>query len=116
MTITNENCQMLVLQPQGRLDCDSSKLLEAQFTRLMLQRGTLWVIDLAQVDFMDSSGLVALITGLKAARASNCRLVLCNLPEPVKLIVELTQLDSVFEIYESYDAVLTSTEPSVLAA
>ncbi|WP_228054482.1 STAS domain-containing protein [Gloeocapsopsis crepidinum] len=116
MTITNENCPMLVLQPQGRLDCDGSKLLEAQFMRLMLQRGTLWVVDLAQVDFMDSSGLVALITGLKAARGNNCRLVLCHLPEPIKLILELTQLDSVFEICESYDAVLTLTEPAILAA
>lgn len=107
---------MIVLQPQGRLDCEASKLLEAQFTRLMGQRDTLWVVNLAQVDFMDSSGLVALITGLKAARESGCRLVLCHLPEPVSLILELTQLDSVFEICESYDAVLTLTDTPALAA
>jgi anti-anti-sigma factor len=107
---------MLVLQPQGRLDFDGSKLLEAQFTKLMLQRGTLWVVDLAQVDFMDSSGLLALVGGLKVARENNCRLVLCHLPEPIKLILELTQLDSVFKICDSYDAVLTLTEPSALAA
>lgn len=67
----------------------------------------LWVIDLAQVDFIDSSGLVALVAGLSAARSSGCRLVICNLQAPVQMVFELTQLDSVFEIFDTYDAVLT---------
>ncbi|AFZ31427.1 anti-sigma-factor antagonist [Gloeocapsa sp. PCC 7428] len=116
MNITHKNGHMVVLHPQGRLDCDGSKRLEAQLTRLMVQRHSLWVINLSQVDFMDSTGLVALITGLKAARESGCRLVLCHLPEPVKLILELTQLDSVFEICEDYNAVLTLTQTPALAA
>ena len=66
---------------------------------------------MAQVDFLDSSGLVALLTGLKAALQSGCRLVLCNLQASVRSIFELTQLDSVFEIYESYEVFLTSLEP-----
>lgn len=115
MTITNDHCQMIVLQPKGRLDCEGSKLLESQFNKLMLRRDPLWLIDLAQVDFMDSSGLVALVTGLKAARATKCRLVLCHLTEPIKLILELTQLDTVFEIYDSYDAALLLNESPVAA-
>ncbi|PPS44761.1 STAS domain-containing protein [Chroococcidiopsis sp. TS-821] len=116
MSITHKNGRVIVLHPQGRLDCDGSKQLEAQFTRLMGQRNLLWVINLSQVDFMDSAGLVALITGLKAARESSCRLILCHLPEPVKLILELTQLDSVFEICEDYNAVLNLTKTPALAA
>lgn len=105
-----------MLQPQGRLDFDNSKILESQFTRLKLQRNALWVINLKQVDFMDSSGLIGLIAGLKAARESGSRLVLCNVPDPIRLILELTQLDSVFETFESYDAVLTTANTPALAA
>ena len=107
MTLTQE-CQLIVIEPQGRLDLQGGKALGQQLNNLMPNRHDLWVIDLDQVDFMDSSGLVALVTGLKAARQSGCRLVLCNVQAPVRLIFELTQLDSVFEIFESYDAVLTT--------
>jgi len=115
MTITRE-CQLIVLQPEGRLDLQRGKILEQQLTGLVPQRQALWVIDLAKVDFMDSSGLVALITGLKAARKCDCRLVLCNVQAPVQLIFELTRLDSVFEIFESYDVLLSAVKAPVLAA
>jgi len=108
--------QLIVLQPQGRLDLQNGKVLEQQMAGLVPQPHDLWVLDLAQVDFMDSSGLVTLVTGLKAARKIGCRLVLCNVQAPVRLVFELTQLDSVFEIFESYDAVLTTVKTPVLAA
>lgn len=115
MTITQE-CQLIVLQPEGRLDLHGSKILEQQLTGLVPQRQALWVIDLVKVDFMDNSGLIALVTGLKEARKFDCRLVLCNLQAPVRLIFELTWLDSVFEIFESYDALLSTVNAPVLAA
>ncbi|MFM6276942.1 MAG: STAS domain-containing protein, partial [Dolichospermum sp.] len=74
------------------------------------QNHQLWVIDLADVDFMDSSGLVPLVKGLTKARQSGCRLVLCNVKAPVKLILELTQLDSVFEIFPNYEDIFTSPQ------
>lgn len=115
MSVTQE-CQLIVLQPQGRLDLQGGMALGEQIAGLVPQRHDLWVINLAKADFMDSSGLVALVTGLKAARQSGCRLVLCNVQAPVRLIFELTQLDSVFEIFDTYDAVLTTVKTLAVAA
>ena len=115
MALTQE-CQLIALQPQGRLDLQGSKTLEKHLAGIIPQIHALWVIDLAQVDFMDSSGLVALVMGLKAARKHGCRLVLCNVQAPLQLIFDLSKLDSVFEIFESYDAVLTTVNTLVLAA
>ena len=113
--MSTQECQLIVLQPQKRLDLEGGKTLEEQLAGLVPQHQALWVIDLAKVDFMDSAGLVSLVAGLKAARNSACRLVLCNVQAPVRLIFELTQLDSVFEIFDSYDALLTTVNaPSVL--
>jgi anti-anti-sigma factor len=106
MVLTQEY-KLIVFQPQGRLDLQHGKVLREQLTSLVPQPQHLWVIDLAQVDFMDSSGLSALVSGLSASRSSGCRLVICNLQAPIRIIFELTQLDSVFEIFDSYDAVLT---------
>lgn len=107
-TAHTQGYQLIVLQPQGRLDLQRCTTLEKQLASLVPQSHDLLVIDLASVDFMDSYGLVALVKGLKAARKSNCRLVLCNVQASVRLVFELTQMDSVFEIFESYDAVLTT--------
>jgi anti-anti-sigma factor len=115
MALTQEY-QLIVLQPQGHLDLQGGKALEKHLVSLVPQPHDLCVIDLTQVDFMDSSGLVALVTGLKTARKCGCRLVLCNVQAPVRLILELTQLDSVVEIFESYDAVLTTVNAFMLAA
>lgn len=106
MALTQEY-KLIVFQPQGRLDLQHGKVLREQLASLVPQSQHLWVIDLAKVDFMDSSGLSALVTGLSAARSSGCRLVICNLQAPIRIIFELTQLDLVFEIFDSYDAVLT---------
>ena len=108
--------RLVVLQPQGRLDLQGGTALEKHLLSLVPQPHALCVIDLTQVDFMDSSGLVALVTALKTARKNGCRLVLCNVQDPVRLVFELTHLDSVFEIFESYDAVLTTVNFSVLTA
>ena len=113
--MVTQEYQLIVLQPQGRLDLQGGKALEKHLVSLVPQPHDLCVIDLAQVDFMDSSGLVALATGLKAARKSSCRLVLCNVQASIRLIFELTRLDSVFEIFENYDAVLTTVNSTVLA-
>jgi len=114
MTHTQES-QLIVLQPQGRLDLQCCKTLEKQLASFVPQPHNLLVVDLSQVDFMDSHGLVALVKGLKAARKSGCRMVLCNLQAAVRLVFELTQMDSVFEIFESYDAVLSNVRALVAA-
>ena len=108
---STQGYQVIVLQPQGRLDLQGGRILREQLAGLVPQPQNLWVIDLAQVDFLDSYGLVALVTGLKAALNSGTCLVLCNLQASVRIIFELTQLDSIFEIYESYEAFLTSLKP-----
>ncbi|WP_375479912.1 STAS domain-containing protein [uncultured Nostoc sp.] len=59
------------------------------------------MIHLVKIDFIDSSGLTALLKGVSSIRSSACSSVICNLQAPVRMIFELTQMDSVFEIYEN---------------
>lgn len=57
------------------------------------------VINLSNVEFMDSTALSTLVQGMKRAREKGGELYLCGLQSPVRLIFELTRLDRVFEIY-----------------
>jgi anti-sigma B factor antagonist len=107
-----QKTQVVLFKPQGSVDLQGGIALSNEMSKVAPQPHQLWAIDLAEVDFMDSSGLVSLVTGLKAAHHSGCRLVLCNVKAPVRLILELTQLDSVFEIFHTYEDVLTIAEDS----
>ncbi|MBF2064402.1 MAG: STAS domain-containing protein [Calothrix sp. C42_A2020_038] len=107
MTISSKS-QVVLFKPSERIDSQTGVNLNEKMNQITPNPNQLWVIDLADVNFMDSSGLVPLVNGLKTARQNGCRLVLCNVQTPVRLVLELTQLDSVFEIYNTYeDAILT---------
>ncbi|BAY45422.1 anti-sigma-factor antagonist [Scytonema sp. HK-05] len=110
MTIITPKCQVVLFKPEGRIDLAGGTVLSERMAAVVPERNQLWVIDLAKVDFMDSSGLVSLVKGLKSARQSGCRLVLCNVQAPVRLVLELTQLDSVFEIFNAYEDIFTVVE------
>ncbi|MEM6401324.1 MAG: STAS domain-containing protein [Cyanobacteria bacterium P01_D01_bin.116] len=114
MTFTQER-QVTLFKPEGRMDLQGGNALSEQISSVVPTSGQLWVIDLAKVDFMDSSGLVSLVKGLKTARQYNCRLVLCNVTAPVRLVLELTHLDSVFAIYGTYEDALSIQENQSLA-
>ncbi len=107
---TREIKQPIILQPQARLDSLGGKALQKQVAAIAAEEHDVWVIDMTQVDFVDSSGLFALVAGLRSAREQRCRFAICNVKATVKLIFEITQLDRVFEIFESYDALIQALE------
>ena len=106
MTFTQER-QVTLFKPEGRMDLQGGNALSEKIASAVAKSEQFWVIDLAKVDFMDSSGLVSLVKGLKTARQYSCRLVLCSVTAPVRLVLELTHLDSVFAIYNNYEDALS---------
>lgn len=96
-----EESKSVLIQPQGLLDSQGGASLQQQLSAIEHQRYPLWILDLSQVEFIDSAGLFALVSGLNTASRNQCRLVVCNLPPAVQIIFEITQLDQAFEIFES---------------
>jgi anti-sigma B factor antagonist len=67
------------------------------------------VLHLEDVDFVDSSGLGTLVRLLQHARASGGELRLCNIPKPVRQTLTLTNILSLFPVYESEgDAIIAA--------
>lgn len=102
-----------VLKPRHRFDIQEAAILKQQLAEIVQERHPLLVIDMTDVEFIDSSGLGVLVIGMKTARDSGCRLVICNLQATVRLLFEITQLDKVFEIFDSLEAIPSS--PPALA-
>jgi anti-anti-sigma factor len=57
-------------------------------------------LDFCATQFMDSSGLGALVACHKISEAQNAKMVLQNVAAPVRLVLTMTQLDQVFAIEE----------------
>ena len=64
------------------------------------------VMNLENVEYIDSSGLGALVTLLKKLRSGNGKLVLVNPKSSVKQILGLTNLDKVFIIKNSMESAI----------
>ena len=107
--------QHIILQPQNCLDSKAGSLLREQLAEIVPDRHKLWIIDMGAVDFIDSSGICALVGGLNAARRRGCRHVICNLSATVKLIFDVTQLDQLFEIFDSFDQIISAQTPARVA-
>jgi anti-anti-sigma factor len=58
------------------------------------------VVDLKDVNYMDSSGIGALVAGQKKMRAHNGKFALINIHDDVLNILKLATLDRFFTIYE----------------
>lgn len=66
------------------------------------------VIDLRDVDWMNSSGLGILIGGLSAIRKSGGDLRLASVTEKIEEVLRITKLDRVFDVYGSTDEAVSS--------
>ena len=64
------------------------------------------ILDLADVEFVDSSGLSVLVFALKCVRAIDGEAVLLNPSQNVLSLIELTRLHEVFEIFMDRDSAI----------
>jgi anti-anti-sigma factor len=62
------------------------------------------LIDFQGVTFMDSSGLGALVLSFKTLQESGIKMVMCSINEQVRMLFELTGMDSVFTIIPNQEA------------
>ena len=84
-----------VLSCSGRLNMTAAPQLKGLLDRTVADGRNRVVVDLAGVDFVDSSGLGALVGGLKTARQSGGDLRIAGGGEQVLAVLGLTILDRI---------------------
>ncbi|MEL7332140.1 MAG: anti-sigma factor antagonist [Cyanobacteria bacterium J06560_2] len=71
------------------------------------------VLDFADTQFIDSSGIGALVICHRLCRAQSAQLRLVNVPSQVMMALSLTELDKVFSIEKADESTASSTIKSV---
>jgi anti-sigma B factor antagonist len=90
-----------VLRLSGKLNMVSAASVRETVASLVGAGSTRVVVDLADVDFLDSSGLGALVSGLKSTRQAGGDLRIASPGEQVRLVLRLTNMERVLIPYES---------------
>jgi anti-sigma B factor antagonist len=66
------------------------------------------LLNLANVSYIDSSGIRELVSGLSSVTNTGGQLRLSNLNKRVKDLLQVTRLDTVFDIHEDEAAAISS--------
>jgi len=97
-----------VLSLEGRLDASSAKDVKEKVSSLSRENQVNLVIDMAGVDFIDSSGLGSLVSSLRTVNKLGGDIKISALQDQVRSVFELTRLHRIFGIYDDRTAAAMS--------
>src|ERR1043166_1608750 len=97
-----------VLPLEGEIDLHVSANVSESLRTMIEKKPKQLIVDLAQVSYIDSSGLAALIEGMQNVQQYGGTFALVSLQEPVRTIFEIARLDQVFRIYPDVNAALAN--------
>jgi anti-sigma B factor antagonist len=98
---TKEAGPWTVIEVSGEVDLYSAPRLKELVRDLAASGRGRIAVELQGVEFMDSTGLGVLISGLKRCRETGGTLALVAPTEPVRKVLSITGLDRVFPIHDT---------------
>ncbi len=100
---------VVILSPKGKImGGPDASLLHDKLYEYIEQNKKRVIIDLAQVDWMNSTGLGILISGYTTLRNNEGELKLANVTEKIQSLLTITKLVTVFEAYDSIEEAVKS--------
>lgn len=101
-----DNIVVLSLE-EDSLDASNARKFRKAVEVIIDQRPRI-VLDLSSVNFMDSSGLGALVACQRMVNSRNGEFRLCTLNSSVRALFDLMRMHRVFNIHQSRDEALRS--------
>jgi anti-sigma B factor antagonist len=104
---TNAGDHLVITLKESRLDAAIADQFKSTLVQLIDSGSNRLVLDLSSVDFIDSSGLGAVVSVLKGVGAHGS-LRLCGLQDGVMSIFKLTRMNQVFSIHPTAEAAVAA--------
>ncbi len=96
-----------ILSIEGRININSSKLIEA-VGELLKNQSVKMVIDMTGINSIDYNGLSVLAITYKNALNNKCVMKLCGISTHIQELFRIVKLDDVFEIYDDINEAVAS--------
>ncbi len=106
MNVRPVNGKISFIDIQGEVTAGAENALMDAYAQATSTGAKDIVLNFAQLDYMNSSGIGLLVTLLIRAKRQSQRLLACHLTEHYRQIFELTRLNEVIGIYETEADVL----------
>lgn len=98
--------EAVVLRVAGELDLASAPHLESQIVQASAEGPQFLVLDLGQLDFMDSTGLRTLLSARELTSDAGQRFGILRGPQQVERLLALTRVAERLEIADDLDQLL----------
>lgn len=111
MNIETKNVDSITIMKlceTNRLYALNAGIAKDKMNEVLTQPQSRLVIDFEDINFIDSSGFGALLSALKTSKEHQSKMKLCNINKDVMELIELMQLDSIFEILQDPTACVNS--------
>ncbi|MGD9608546.1 MAG: STAS domain-containing protein [Desulfovibrionaceae bacterium] len=105
--VEKDNGEVAVLELGGRLDSNTSKVLEDKVMDILGQGKKKMLMDFQGVDYINSTGLRVLLLALQQLKKVSGQLVLCSIKDYMKEVFEISGYTEIFPIYPSQEEALT---------
>ncbi len=113
---TEDGHTIMVLAPAGRLDITTAWQFRLKLQECISKHSPHVVVNLSQVNFIDSSGLTSLLAGMREADKVKGSFRICNVHPEARLVFEVTMMDTVFEIFDTEEEVLQTPVRSLASS
>lgn len=91
------------IQVSGQVDLYTSPDLRKAILDTVDKSNSQIMVNLSQVEYMDSSGVATLVEGLRSAMKQKKSFKILSPSAPVRKVLNLSRLETVFSIVESED-------------
>ena len=91
-----------IIKISGKLVASNSTDLKTAFKEY-LKTAVKFVIDLSEMDFIDSTGLGALVSCLKISMEAKGDIFIANLAPKPRLVFEMTRAFKIFKVFDDVD-------------
>jgi len=100
---------VMIIEPKGKIMGGPESTAMHDLLHDLIEQGKKSVvIDLGKVDWMNSTGLGLLISGLTTLRKSGGELKLANVTDKIQSLLTITKLITIFKSYDSVDEAINS--------
>ena len=102
-----------IVNVSGEIHVSTAPSFREQLNAVIESGGTMLVLDLSGVEFIDSTGLSVLLNGLRLVNQRHGRMALVCANPTVMRLFQITSLDATFDIFEDRAAAIARvTQPA----
>jgi anti-sigma B factor antagonist len=105
-----KNGNNYIIDVNGEMDLYNSYKLKELVMKMLEKKVVRFIINLENVDYIDSSGIGALIYICSTIKKMSLRLIITNIHGSVKKVIELTKLMGYFPITNSIEEAILQME------